>query len=105
LKNFLRIPVKKQEARVWKEDLLRCDAEHFHWVCPWYHPRDTIFSCGAFPNVPLMGSRGCISYTPVIALRQLKWTQVLPRNEELDGWSFQYGAEETKRFQADIRTA
>jgi len=72
---------------------------------PWYYPRDTIFSCGAFPNVPLMGSKGCISYTPAIVLRQLKWTQVLLRDEELDGWSFQYGAEGTKKFQADIRTA
>ena len=105
LKNFPRIPSKKQEARLWKEDLLRFDAEHFPWVCPWYHPRDVIFRCGAFPNVPLMGSRGCISYTPAIALRQLKRTQVRPRDEELDGWSFLYGVEGTNRFQADVRTA
>ena len=70
LKSFCRIPIKKQEAREWKEDFLRFDAEHFPWVCPWYKASDTIFNCGNFPNVPLMGPRGC-NLTQVIAFRQL----------------------------------
>ena len=28
-------------------------------------------SRGGFPNVPLMGMRGCINYNPVLAIRQL----------------------------------
>lgn len=32
---------------------------------------EVITSCGSFPNVPLIGSRGCISYNPVLALRQI----------------------------------
>ncbi|KAL5172415.1 hypothetical protein HKD37_16G045179 [Glycine soja] len=28
-------------------------------------------SCEGFPNVPLMGTRGCINYNPVLAIRQL----------------------------------
>ncbi|KAJ1425818.1 hypothetical protein SESBI_10739 [Sesbania bispinosa] len=40
-----------------------------------------------------MGTRGCIAYTPVIALRQLKWTQVVPRKEVLGGVCFQYGVD------------
>ncbi|MED6165829.1 hypothetical protein PIB30_103396, partial [Stylosanthes scabra] len=27
-----------------------------------------IASCGEIPNVPLMGPRGCISYTPTLVL-------------------------------------
>ena len=27
--------------------------------------------CGGFPNVPLMGTRGCINYNPVLTIRQL----------------------------------
>ncbi|KAJ1431601.1 hypothetical protein SESBI_07138 [Sesbania bispinosa] len=34
---------------------------------------------------------GCIAYTPVIALRQLKWTQFVPDKELLGGVCFQYG--------------
>lgn len=30
-----------------------------------------IDSCGEFPNVPLMGTKGIISYNPVLARRQL----------------------------------
>ena len=28
-------------------------------------------SCEGFPNVPLMGTRGCINYNPILAIRQL----------------------------------
>ena len=28
-------------------------------------------SCEGFPNIPLMGMRGCINYNPVLAIRQL----------------------------------
>ncbi|KAI5429806.1 hypothetical protein KIW84_034405 [Lathyrus oleraceus] len=33
--------------------------------------RDVIMSCGEFRNVPLVGTRGCINYNPVLSLRQL----------------------------------
>jgi len=32
-----------------------------------------IYQCGNFPNVPLMGTRGCINYNPLLALRQLAY--------------------------------
>ncbi|KAJ1413028.1 hypothetical protein SESBI_19958 [Sesbania bispinosa] len=85
---FHRIDVKEKSAKQWRDDFARYEAKFFPWVCPWYHHIDTIFSCGDFPNVPLMGTRGCIAYTPVIALRQLKWTQVVPRKEVLGGICF-----------------
>ncbi|KAH1254215.1 hypothetical protein GmHk_04G010704 [Glycine max] len=34
---------------------------------------EVLISCGGFPNVPLMGTRGCISYNPVLAIRQLDY--------------------------------
>ncbi|KAH1198635.1 hypothetical protein GmHk_18G052175 [Glycine max] len=30
-----------------------------------------LFSCGNYPNVPLIGTRGCINYNPALAIRQL----------------------------------
>ncbi|KAJ1421347.1 hypothetical protein SESBI_13781 [Sesbania bispinosa] len=91
LPDFSRIEIPEKTAQQWKNDFARYQGQHFPWVCPWYDHRDTIFSCGDFPNVPLMGSRGCIAYTPVIALRQLKWTQFVPDKELLGGVCFQYG--------------
>ncbi|XP_058784516.1 uncharacterized protein LOC131659327 [Vicia villosa] len=44
----------------------------------WYQLRTCIFEviirCGNFGNVPLIGTRGCINYNPVLALRQLGYT-------------------------------
>ncbi|KAH1193338.1 hypothetical protein GmHk_19G054404 [Glycine max] len=42
------------------------------------------FSCGGFPSVPLMGTRGCISYNPILAIRQLLYPmRRAPLAEEL----------------------
>ncbi|KAH1213257.1 hypothetical protein GmHk_14G041251 [Glycine max] len=30
-----------------------------------------LFSCGDYPNIPLIGTRGCINYNPALAIRQL----------------------------------
>ncbi|XP_058726083.1 uncharacterized protein LOC131597400 [Vicia villosa] len=44
----------------------------------WYQLRtgisEVIIRCGNFGNVPLIGTRGCINYNPVLALRQLGYT-------------------------------
>ena len=41
----------------------------------WYHPiwddGTVIISCGEYPNVPLIGMEGGISYNPILARRQL----------------------------------
>jgi len=43
-----------------------------NWFPRWKEGRtEILFSCGGFPNVPLMGMRGCINYNPVLAIRQL----------------------------------
>ena len=33
--------------------------------------QDIVISCGEFPNVPLIGPKACISYNPVLSMRQL----------------------------------
>ncbi|KAJ1378161.1 hypothetical protein SESBI_48135 [Sesbania bispinosa] len=104
-RSFYRIPIKDQTSYEWKRDFLMFRAVHFPWVCPWYDSRSTIFSCGKFPNVPLMGSRGCIAYTPTIALRQLKWTQFVPRKEELGRLIFQYNASKANGQLEEVRVA
>ncbi|KAH1188555.1 hypothetical protein GmHk_U059396 [Glycine max] len=43
-----------------------------NWFPRWKEGRtEILFSCGGFPNVPLMGMRGCINYNPILAKRQL----------------------------------
>ncbi|KAJ1378042.1 hypothetical protein SESBI_48256 [Sesbania bispinosa] len=85
LRDFGRIQVKRQEARGWKKELADIRDKKIAWTCPWFSPYDVIFNCGDFANVPLMGPRGCVAYTPSIALRQLKRTQVILVEEQLEG--------------------
>ena len=90
LRDFSCIPVQNRKAEDWKEIFASLEENDIRWVCPWYENRATIFSCGVYPNVPLMGPMGVIAYSPAIAVRQLKWTQDRPRDEELGGKVFQY---------------
>jgi len=42
------------------------------WFPRWKEGRTRILiSCRKFPNVPLMGTRGCINYNPILAINQL----------------------------------
>ena len=41
------------------------------WQAYRLNVRNVIMSCGEFRNVPLIGTKGCINYNPVLSLRQL----------------------------------
>ncbi|KAJ1399774.1 hypothetical protein SESBI_30077 [Sesbania bispinosa] len=100
LRSFHCIRLKKQEAWEWKKEFFNLDLRSFTWVCPWYFPEDIIVSCGDFPNVPLIGPRGCVAYTPAMALRQFKRTQIKPKDKQLGGLSFLYGGTHHFKLQA-----
>ncbi|KAJ1386951.1 hypothetical protein SESBI_40417 [Sesbania bispinosa] len=105
LRDFGRIQVKRREAREWKKELADIQDNKIAWTCPWYSPYEVIFSCGDFANVPLMGPRGCVAYTPSIALRQLKRTQVKPMKEQPGGICFQYDVPDASQLLDRVRAA
>ena len=41
------------------------------WYHQAYHDVEIVDSCGSFPNVPLLGTKGGINYNPVLARQQL----------------------------------
>ncbi|KAL5193795.1 hypothetical protein HKD37_20G055956 [Glycine soja] len=41
-----------------------------------------LFSCEGFSNIPLMGTRGCINYNPILAIRQLGYPMIRAPSEE-----------------------
>ncbi|KAH1213642.1 hypothetical protein GmHk_14G041562 [Glycine max] len=56
----------------WDQLLASKEGASVKWFPRWKEGRTgVLISCGGFPNVPLMGTRGCISYNPVLAIRQL----------------------------------
>ena len=54
-----------------------------NWFPHWKEGRtEVLSSCEGFPNVPLIGTKGCINYNPVLFIRQLGYPMRGARSEE-----------------------
>ncbi|KAL5162260.1 hypothetical protein HKD37_07G019400 [Glycine soja] len=62
-----------EKGRVdWDQHLAGIGGSAINWFPRWKEGKEGIlFSCGDYPNVPLIGTRGCINYNPTLAIRQL----------------------------------
>jgi len=56
-------------AKDWAQFFASLNGGKIRWCLPW-QSRSRIISCGNFPNVPLIGTRSCINYNPMLAQRQ-----------------------------------
>ncbi|KAL5138287.1 hypothetical protein HKD37_10G028495 [Glycine soja] len=75
----------EKEGTNWDQLLANKEGASINWFPRWKEGRiGVLISCGGFPNVPLMGTRGCISYNPVLAIRQLGYPmRGAPLEEEI----------------------
>ncbi|KAL5158599.1 hypothetical protein HKD37_15G043033 [Glycine soja] len=56
----------------WDQHLAGIRGSTINWFPRWKEGKEgVLFSCGDYPNVPLIGTRGCINYNPALAIRQL----------------------------------
>jgi len=56
----------------WEQLLASMVEASINWFPRWKDGRvGVLSSCEGFSNVPLMGTRGCINYKPVLTIRQL----------------------------------
>ncbi|KAH1214981.1 hypothetical protein GmHk_13G036229 [Glycine max] len=56
----------------WDQHLAEIGGSTINWFPRWKEGKEgVLFSCGDYPNVPLIGTSGCINYNPVLAIRQL----------------------------------
>ena len=60
----------RMEKGGWPQFLESLTGDSISWH-PLMRAEDLIIRCGDFPNVPLIGSKGCINYNPILAMRQL----------------------------------
>ncbi|KAL5124604.1 hypothetical protein HKD37_02G004977 [Glycine soja] len=62
-----------EKGRVdWDQHLAGIGGSAINWFPRWKEGKEgVLFSCGDYPNVPLIGTRGCINYNPKLAIRQL----------------------------------
>ncbi|KAH1193798.1 hypothetical protein GmHk_19G054754 [Glycine max] len=63
--------VKKRRVD-WDQYLAGIGGRTINWFPRWKEGNEgVLFSCGDYPNIPLIGMRGCINYNPALAIRQL----------------------------------
>ncbi|KAH1233360.1 hypothetical protein GmHk_09G025822 [Glycine max] len=69
----------------WDQLLANKEGVSINWFPRWKEGKSgVLISCGEFPNDPLMGTMGCISYNPALAIRQLGYPmRGAPLEEEL----------------------
>lgn len=56
----------------WDQYLAGIGGRTVNWFPRWKEGNEgVLFSCGGYPNIPLIRTRGCINYNPALAIRQL----------------------------------
>ncbi|KAH1198361.1 hypothetical protein GmHk_18G051961 [Glycine max] len=72
-----------------------------HRSCVEKRREGVLFSCGEYPNIPLIGMRGCINYNPALAIRQLGYPmRGAPAEESLSPFLVRdFGAQNFKIIQ------
>jgi len=54
----------------WQSYLACLEESKIRWCSKWKNISKMIWQCGNFPIVPLMGTRACINYNPILGMRQ-----------------------------------
>ncbi|XP_058745936.1 uncharacterized protein LOC131618795 [Vicia villosa] len=73
---MLHLPVRgpfvlMKSSLKWSDRIVNLTSYNIRWNYCVGKVWNIITSCGQYSNVPLMGTRGCISYNPMLAYRQL----------------------------------
>ncbi|KAL2334567.1 hypothetical protein Fmac_015780 [Flemingia macrophylla] len=70
LRSFSKIPLRRRYAMEWKVEVEHWSIDHFSWICPWFRPDDVLIWYRDYLSIPLMGLRGCIAYSPKLAMNE-----------------------------------
>ncbi|KAL5124561.1 hypothetical protein HKD37_02G004938 [Glycine soja] len=86
----------------WDQLLAGIGGRTISWFPRWKEGKEgVLFSCGRYPNIPLVGTRGCINYNPALAIRQLGYpTRGAPTEESMSPFLVRdFGAQNSKTIQ------
>ncbi|XP_027337271.1 uncharacterized protein LOC113850964 [Abrus precatorius] len=81
--DLLRFQIGQKNGQEWANHLANLNEGHIRWHTPWQQSTTIVYHCGNYPNVPLMGTRGCINYNPIMGQRQLAYLMMGPPAKEL----------------------
>ncbi|WJX78776.1 hypothetical protein P8452_61963 [Trifolium repens] len=64
-------PFVEDVSAKWSDKLVSLTAKVIRWYSRRLDSPKMLLKCEGFPNVPLIGTLGCVNYNPVLAMRQL----------------------------------
>jgi hypothetical protein len=77
--------INAMDAHEWSQKMMALTENSVLWYAKKLGREDVTVSCKGFPNVPLIGTRGCINYNPMLAIRQLGYPMLeKPDDESLE---------------------
>ncbi|MBA0753927.1 hypothetical protein Gogos_021624 [Gossypium gossypioides] len=79
--------------------------EDIEWRAPWLLPDETLYRCGDFNWVPLIGIWGAVSYAPLLVLRQYRSRQLVPATQGLAKCEFSYKDDGYKKKAREMANA
>ncbi|XP_058758415.1 uncharacterized protein LOC131631663 [Vicia villosa] len=95
----------QKEGLKWSRKIMTLTNTEIVWTNNHFCRMKTLDCCGDFPNVPLIGTKGAISYSPVLARRQFGFhIDKIPRDNLLDGFFLEERVE-NKEFRERIANA
>ncbi|XP_022150759.1 uncharacterized protein LOC111018820 [Momordica charantia] len=65
-------------------------SEDVEWRARWMSTKPMMYRCGKFHSLPLLGPCGCVSYAPLMVLRQIWVRQFIPATHDLRNSEFAY---------------
>ncbi|KAH1205510.1 hypothetical protein GmHk_16G046193 [Glycine max] len=86
----------------WDQLLAGIGGRTINWFPRWKEGKEGVFfSCGGYPNILLIGTRGCINYNPALAIRQLGYPmRGAPTEESMSPFLVRdFGAQNFKAIQ------
>ncbi|XP_058765017.1 uncharacterized protein LOC131638476 [Vicia villosa] len=96
--------IKNKEGWTWVQRVVRLSYDDIVWNQKEFEGTHLFDSCGDFPNVPLLGTRGGITYNPILARHQFGFAlKDKPRSIYLSAENFNYDSDTTGKKKLFIR--
>ncbi|XP_058745848.1 uncharacterized protein LOC131618697 [Vicia villosa] len=89
-----RSVIKNEEGLTWIQRIMKLSYDDIIWHQKEFEGIQLFDRCGEFPNVPLLGTRGGITYNPVLARHQFGFAlKDKPRSIYLSAENFDYNSD------------
>ncbi|XP_058742408.1 uncharacterized protein LOC131614888 [Vicia villosa] len=99
-----RSTIKNEEGLTWVQRIMKLSYDDISWSQKEFKGVQLFDRCEEFPNVPLLGTRGGISYNPILARHQFGFAlKDKPRSIYLSAEDFDYNSDTTGKKRLFIR--